>query len=306
VSPDLEAELRDLFRDAGVRGWVHATLVTADSPRQRQREVGLGAREPVVPASVYKLAVLAAFCRAVDAAELDPTEQVTLHPADRTAGPTGLSVLADPVTMSWRDLATSMITVSDNAAADAVHRRVGQHRVRALLDELGLTTTRINGGTAETHRDLLRDTHTRDIAEAFAVLADNNAPSSTHALDPVYGSVTTPADMTHLLAALWRGELASPDQTAFARRVLGAQVWPHRLRAGFPATVQVAGKTGTLASLRNEVGIVTYPDEHPVAVAVFTHAARADTLVPRADAAIAAAAHRAVTALRTPRLTPRS
>lgn len=75
----------------------------------------------------------------------------------------------------------------------------------------------------------------------------------------------------------------------------------HRLRAGFP-TADVAGKTGTLAAIRNEIGVVTFDEEYPVAVAVFTHAARADTAVPRADAAIARAARRAVTVLRCARL----
>jgi hypothetical protein len=59
--------------------------------------------EPVVMASVYKLPLLVAFCRRVDAGDLDAREQVTVDPAGRTTGPTGLSVMRDPVTMSWRD-----------------------------------------------------------------------------------------------------------------------------------------------------------------------------------------------------------
>jgi hypothetical protein len=42
----------------------------------------------------------------------------------------------------------------------------------------------------------------------------------------------------------------------------------------------VAGKTGSLGALRNEVGVVHFEGEHPVAVAVFTHAARADAALP--------------------------
>ena len=39
----------------------------------------------------------------------------------RHAGRDGISALADPVTMSWRDLTTSMITVSGDGAVDVVH-----------------------------------------------------------------------------------------------------------------------------------------------------------------------------------------
>lgn len=81
--------------------------------------------------------------------------------------------------------------------------------------------------------------------------------------------------------------------------MLHAQIWPHRLRSAFPATARIAGKTGTVGAVRSEVGVVIYPGEHPVAVAVFTHAARSDTAVPRADAAIGAA-RAAVNALRMP------
>ena len=298
---EAEADIRQVFRDAGVRGWLHAVPVDAPSRRLREREIRVGADAPVVMASVYKVVVLIAFCRAVDAGDLDPREPITVEPDRRTVGPTGLSALTDPVTMSWRDLAASMITVSDNAAADVVLDRLGARRLDAVLEDLELTGTRIHGGTAETHRSLVADTGTDDVAAAFAVLADNDAPARVRALDPAYGSATTPRDMTRLLAALWRGRTTSPEQTAFAQRLLRAQIWPHRLRAGFP-TADVAGKTGTLAAIRNEIGIVTFDGEYPVAVAVFTHAARADSAVPRADAAIAGAARRAVTVLRCARL----
>jgi beta-lactamase class A len=289
---DAETAVRGVFRDAGVRGWLHARPVDGDGPRSADQEVCVGADIPVVVASVYKLVVLVAFCRAVDAGELHR----------RTPGPTGISALSDPVTMTWRDLATSMITVSDNAAADAVLERIGQDSVRAVIEDLRLTGTRIHGGTAEAQRSLLADTGTDDVAAAFSVLADNNVPVTVRELDPTFGSATTPRDMTRLLTVLWRGEAASPEQTRFARRLLEAQVWPHRLRAGFPGAATVAGKTGTVGAIRNEVGVITYPGEHPVAVAVFTHAARTDITVPRADAAIGAAARHAVNALRTPAL----
>lgn len=254
-------------------------------------------------ASVYKLFVLVAYCREVDAGTVDPREPVVV-PVPRTPGLTGISALADPVTMSWRDLVTSMVTASDNAAADVVHSRVGRDRVAALPAELGLSGTRIRGGTDDVFADLLADTGTDDVAAAFGVLADNDVPVEVRALSPVYGSATTAADVTALLALLWRGELASEASTAFARRLLGAQIWPHRLRAGFPRT-DAGGRQdrhGRRGAVRNDVGVVTYPGEHPVAVAVFTHSARSDTTVPRADAAIGAAARVAVHALRAPAL----
>lgn len=295
---ELEREIGRAFVDAGVRGWLHATAL--DGPA---REVGLGADEPVVMASVYKLPLLVAFCRQVDAGAIDPREPVTVDPTARTVGPTGLSVLRDPVTMTLRDLACSMIAVSDNAAADVLLERIGLAHVETALHDLGMQRTRVRGGTADVHRSLIADTAAADTAAAFRVLTSNDATPEVRAYDPAYGSATTPRDMTRLLAAIWSDRAASPQQCRFARDLLGAQVWPHRLRSGFPPVgVRVAGKTGTLAAIRNEVGVVEFDGERPVVVAVFTHAARADAVLPRADVVIGQSARLAVTELRSGRL----
>jgi beta-lactamase class A len=295
---ELELRIRRTFADAGVHGRLHAVPLGGPA-----REVGVDPDEPVVMASVYKVPLLVAFCRAVDAGGLDPRERVTVDPAERTAGPTGLSVLRDPVTLSWRDLACSMITVSDNAAADVVLRRVGLAAVHEVLRDLELVHTRVQGGTADVHRTLVADTATADTAAAFRALTSNDAAPSVRAYDPALDSATTARDMTRLLAAIWGDRAASPRQCAFARDLLGAQVWSHRLRSGFPPVgVRVAGKTGTLGAVRNEVGVVEFDGERPVAVAVFTRAARAEAVLPRADAVIGRAARLAVTDLRSGRL----
>jgi beta-lactamase class A len=292
-------EILRIFADAGVRGWLHAVALGGSA----SREVGLGPDEPVVMASVYKLPLLVAFCREVDAGTIDPRERVTIVPTERTVGPTGLSILRDDVTMSWRDVALSMVAVSDNAAADVLLERVGLDQLYQAMADLGLTRTRVRSGTAEVHRTLVADTASADTAAAFEALASHDVAPEVRAYDPVYGSATTAREMTMLLDAIWSDRAASAEQCRFAREVLGAQIWPHRLRSGFPyAGVRVAGKTGSLGAIRNEVGVVQFDGERPVAVAVFTHAARADAMLPRADAAIGLAARVAVTDLRSGRL----
>lgn len=291
-------EIRRAFTDAGVHGRLHAMPLGGPA-----REVGLDPDEPVVMASVYKLPLLVAFCRLVDAGEVDPRERITVDPAGRTTGPTGLSIMRDPVTMSWRDLACSMISVSDNAAADVLLRRVGLDRVNEALSDLGLERTRVHGGTADVYRGLVADTAATDTASAFRALTSNDAAVAVRAYDAVLASATTAREMTRLLAAVWSDRAASPQQCRFARDLLGAQASQHRMRSGFPPVgVRVAGKTGTLAAVRNEVGVVEFDGERPVAVAVFTRAARAEELLPRADAVIGQAARLAVTDLRSGRL----
>ncbi|MFF0545956.1 serine hydrolase [Nocardia thailandica] len=286
-----------VFADAGCTGWLHARRCGGPDG-----EVDLGGRERVVTASVYKLLVFTAYCRLVDQGALDPRARLTVDPARCTPGPTGLAALRDPVTLSLRDLAASMMTVSDNAAADILLDLVGPAAVAALAAEQGLTATRVVGGMAQVHESLVRDTDSHTTAEAFAALAGNEEAHTVSAYDPAYASATTPEEMTRFLRALWTGAVLSPAGTATVREVMGAQVWPHRIAAGFPYPgVRVAGKTGTIGAIRNEVAVVEFPGEHPVAVAVFTRAARAEPQLAVVDAAIAETARLAVTELRRPK-----
>ena len=120
---DVRTELSEVFERAGATGRLHAREIGGD------REVGLGADEPVVRASTFKVPVaLEVFAQAADG-ELDLSERVRVPVEGRAPGPTGLSVFSDEAEVSLHDLARSMITVSDNAATDVVCDRVGLDRV---------------------------------------------------------------------------------------------------------------------------------------------------------------------------------
>lgn len=289
----MTSAIEGAFREAGVVGWLHA--VDLDSGR----ELGVRPDESVVLASVFKVPLLVAFFRLVAAGELDPVERVTLAPGVRVAGGTGTSVLLDEVRMSLRDLACLMITVSDNTAADAVLERVGLEHVNRALAELGLARTRVTGSASELHASLMADAGVTDAAELWGRLAEPGMTGRLSALDPARSSHGTPRELTRLLAAIWHDEAAPPPECAQMRRMLGLQVWPHRLASGFPYDdVLVSGKTGTLLTLRNEVGVVEYPDGGRYALAVFTRARSTAATHPRADAAIGTAARLAVQELR--------
>ncbi len=284
--------IADVFADASVTGSLHARLVGQPTAPT----VGWRAAEPVAMASVYKLPVAVAWARMVDRGEIDPRSRVRLDRSGRTDGPTGLSLLLDPVEMSARDLVRLMLTVSDNAAADAVLATVGLPAVNAMVQDLGLTSTVVRSGAAATVEQVQDDTGAADFAAALRALAALDREVRTSAYDPALSSSTTAADMTALLAQLWTWEGSA---AALVRTSMAQQASRHRLGSGFPHDdVVVAGKTGTLGTLRHEVGVVTFPHEVPVAVAVFTQSARAERHLPRVDAAVGAAARLAAAALR--------
>ncbi|MFI8854464.1 serine hydrolase [Streptomyces sp. NPDC053499] len=287
-------KLREMFDDAGVRGWLHVAELRRPAAR-----ITVDADEAVLMGSVYKVPLMVAYCRQVDAGTLDPRHRVTLPPGDRLPGPTGISLLQDEVSMSLRDLVVMMMSVSDNAAADAVLRHVGSRAVEATCRSLGLLRTRIGGGAADTLRRLVAETGAESVDAAMARIADNDRAVPPGVYDPAWATSTTPAEMAHLLRAIWLDEAASPDSCAFMRRTMGLQPWQHRLASGFPYDdVAVYGKTGTFGAMRHEAGVVQLADGRLYTAVVFTQAARADRRLPRADAVVGEAARAAVEHLR--------
>ncbi|MGV9385429.1 serine hydrolase [Nonomuraea sp. NPDC003707] len=278
-------DLREVFDEAGVRGFLHAREVDGDA------EIGLDPDEPVVLASVFKIAIALEYARQAAAGEIARGERLTVTAADKDGG-IGTSGCLDDVSLTLRDLAHFMITMSDNAATDVLLRRVGLDRVNGTLATLGLSRTRLIGGCAELFRQVTEDigadwdAATEDELRAMAVR------------DPARTTAGTPREITTLLGLIWRDQAGPPEACAEVRKVMGEQIWPHRLAAGFPDEVKVSGKTGTLWGIRNESGVVEYPDGKRYAVAVFVRSDVIRSRLPAADAAIGRAARLAVDRLR--------
>ncbi|WP_372350976.1 serine hydrolase [Streptomyces sp. KL116D] len=283
------AAIRAAFADAGVTGWLHALDLDTGA------ELDWHADELVVTASVHKLPLLVALHEQAAAGALDLTEQIDIRPHGRTAGPTGLAAMQDAARLSLRDLAYLMMSVSDNASADLLLARVGLDTVNRTTIRLGLTRTRAQHSFA-TMMAMVREDAGLGGAQA---LADPHVIARLRALDPAQTNRSTPRELTRLLAAIWNDTAGTAEHCAAIRRLMSLQVWPHRLASGFPFDdVHVAGKTGSLPTLRNEIGVVEYPDSGRYAIAVFTRTVRTAAILPAADAVIGTAARIAVDTLR--------
>src|SRR5699024_3316265 len=126
-------------------------------------EAGLRPDDPVVAASVFKVPVLTEYVRQVSAGDLDPARRVRVPAGSGAPGSTGLSVFRDDTDWSLRDLATSMLTVSDNAATDIVTGLVGVPRVNATMAALGLPDTVLIGDCRDLFATLLDDYGVADL-----------------------------------------------------------------------------------------------------------------------------------------------
>ncbi|WP_329532066.1 class A beta-lactamase-related serine hydrolase [Streptomyces sp. NBC_01450] len=294
----VEERIREVFAGAGAECLLHAVPVDARPPGD-VREVAVGADEPVVIASIFKVLLVLEFARQVAAGQLDPRERVRVTAADRLGG-WGTAGCADDVELSLRDLAFFAMSVSDNAAADLLLDRVGLDTVRLLAKELGLDRTRIVGGPRDVLESMLAEVGAgdeREFAVRYPSLPDDRKRRMA-VLDPLRTNASTPRETSELLRLIWRDEAGSPEACARVRDLMSRQVFRHRLVSGFPDDVTIAAKTGTLPGLHMETGVVRYPDGGCYAISVFARTRELTAGRPTVDAAIGAAAGIAVDFLR--------
>jgi beta-lactamase class A len=295
----VERRIAELFEASGAEGFLYAR----ELDDRGGREVAVGAETPVVMASTFKIAVAVAFEREVSTGRLDPRERTTVTSRYRIGG-VGVAGCSDDVEMSWRDLSLLMLTLSDNAATDLIYRRIGRDAVDAVLSDLGLTRTTIVGCCEDLFltmaEDLGFDLHGSDLHEEVANVTPEQIWSLA-VLDPARTSASTPREVASLLEEIWADRAAPDGACERIRSAMRQQVWPHRLSQGFPSDVQVAGKTGTLPAIRNEAGVVSYPDGRSFVVSVFTRAWSLEDRLPEVDTAIGRAARVAVDFLRETR-----
>jgi beta-lactamase class A len=206
--------------------------------------------------------------------------------------------MLDEIELSVRDLAHLMMTVSDNTATDVLMRMVGVDRINATLAELGLEQTTLVGDCDALLSTFSADTGLDAMPLGGFAAVDPEALRRWRVLDPIKTSRSTAAEMSRLLAMIWRDEAGPAEACAEVRRIMAHQVWPHRLTQGFPDGVTLAAKTGTLPGIRNEAGVASFPDGKRYAVAVFTRSATYVDRQPAVDTAIGRAAFAAVSALR--------
>lgn len=266
------AHIRDVWDRVGLRGALHARDLRSG------RTLAISADEMWPILSVGKVALAVALQRLADRGAISLHEVMVLSPDGRTSGTTGVSAMSDEVRLSLRDAAYVALTISDNAAADAIWDRLGRDRVR---ESLAACVPRNAVDLSEPMRDLY------DRLERTGRGLDSSSVNRGTALG-----------LTELLRQLWTGEACAASGCEWILDMMSRQVWRRRLADAFPAEdVSVAGKTGTAGSMRHEIGIVSFADGGAYAVAVLTEQV-GDEPHHRWDWAIGEAARLAIGGLR--------
>jgi beta-lactamase class A len=264
-----------LLTDLGLTGAGCAAPVTGG------QAVGFDTDALVSPASVMKIQIALAVEIAIAKGLVDGTAPRVLSPERRTIGPTGMSLMRDELTMSVRDLVVALLTISDNVATDELIEVVGLDEINRLTRSLGLEHTSIAGNLRDALDQIAAEAGFADFASMLAHDPATTGPPSEEEvmarvrgsapLDPARGTRTTAADAVRLLQEIWTDRAGPPEACASVRRLMAHQLARNRIASAFSPPVSVAAKSGALLGVvRNEAGVVTFPDGAAYAVAVFT------------------------------------
>ncbi|MDR7544579.1 MAG: serine hydrolase [Armatimonadota bacterium] len=230
-------------------------------------------------ASVFKIPVLLELLLQAEEGRLSLDERVPVTEAAKSPGSGVLKELTSSPVLSLSDLAMLMVVISDNTATDILMGRVGIEAINRRLASWGFRVTRVAmdcrrllfelagrpGGpfTPEARLEVEQILRTRPRVFAGRPYADTE------------NNVTTPREMIALLEMLvTEGRLPRSvrEQALFYLR---KQQVRDRLPLHLPPGTDIAHKTGSIAGVRNDAGVLFAP-RGPVLVCAFTRDLKVD------------------------------
>ena len=236
----------------GVAGYLLLDLTSGD-------RIGHLERETFPTASTIKLAIVYELFKQADEGTISLDETLTLDRAKAVGGSGVLFELGTP-TLSIRDYAALMVTLSDNTATNILIDRLGMENIAKRMQALGLHATKL--------RRHMMDT-------AAARRGDEN--------------VSTPDELVRLLQAMYGAADARHGVPSAAIELL-KKPKESRLRKGLPPDVAAADKPGELDGVRVDAGIV-FAKNRPYVFCVMTTFLKDDAAGERAIEEMSRAAY---------------
>ena len=203
-------------------------------------EFFIHADEVMPQASSIKITILAELYRQAQAGKLKLTDEYVVRKEDLVTGSDIMLELTPGITrVTLRDLATFMVAVSDNSATNVLIDKVGLESVDAMLEGLGLHTTRLR----------------RKMMDLKAAGEGRE-------------NVSSPREMMTLLESIYRGKLLNKELTDDYIKVLSTHKQSALLQ-GLPDDAVAANKPGELEAVRNDSGII-FVKNRPYILCVMT------------------------------------
>jgi beta-lactamase class A len=240
------------------------------------REIAVNADRRFPTASTFKVPVLFALYRRAAAGTIDLRQRVTLEEQHRVAGSGVLQDLDPGLQPTIRDLATLMITVSDNQATDMLYTMLGGSFIQQVVSGIGMAQTRVPRTTRAILYNLVgmdeaNAQHTYAMNRELLRIGNRNWSGWSAGIGDD-NDVSTPRDMVTMLTRISAGNDPSPEACAAMIDIMKRQKYNTIIPLLLPGEVETAHKTGSINGVRNDVGIVFAPDAQggPYAIALMS------------------------------------
>lgn len=269
--------------------------------------VDLDGDRPYPLASVFKLPIMIEVARQIQAGEkgLTLNKRLVLRESDKVIGSGRLLDKPAGSTVTLAQAVELMETISDNTATDLVFDVIGLDSVNRMMRGLGLNesdiylknrpawlislgmgsqfrgmgprqiaSTWLKMSSAQRHEAARKvEAENRSLTlSRFQAAEDASADRQSHAENVLVAAAVdnmgSPSDFAELLAKLWKGEILDEKWTDYCLGVLARQKYNTRLPRNLPPGTVVYHKTGTIAGVVNDAGLMEVGDD-PVAIAVF-------------------------------------
>jgi beta-lactamase class A len=226
--------------------------------------VAIDADKPVQTASVIKLTVLYTALEQVRAGRVHLDDKITLNKKDQVQGSGMLMFLDTPVTLTFKDVLTMMIIVSDNTATNLAIDHLGLKTIDDQIVSIGLKDTWLYKKVytpaegpmpADQAQFGLGKTTAREMASVMQrfVACDLNPPGTNAKPTPVDEQLCAVA-MHMLKSQFYRESIPRYLETVDTSE----------------QDTAIANKTGALDAVRNDVGVV-FARHGTIVLSLFTY-----------------------------------
>jgi beta-lactamase class A len=190
--------------------------------------VSLRGDEEFMSASIGKLPVLATLYRDAARGQLDLEEQISVVPEDIQDYGNGENLASFPAdySLSLRQCAYNLVNHSDNIAWAMLNRRLGEDKIRAELEGMGIKNSRYS--------------------------------------DHLSGYFTTPDEVLVLLEKISDPKFTSEKFSSEMLDAMTHTDFEDRIPEKLPTDVRVAHKTGSYSDNFGDAGVVFYRDDQGV------------------------------------------
>jgi beta-lactamase class A len=206
---------------------------------------------------VVKLPILYALYERHDG-HLDALDEPRGLADENRVGGSGVLHLLEGIEPTLADLATAMITISDNAATNELIDYLGTGAINDAAATLGMERTHLGRKMMTTLGD--------DGDAAATTTADGAADAGTDA-EPT--NTTSPLDCARFYAALIHGSDLSERARDAMLDILANQKYGSKFPRYLDYDIELAHKTGTLPTAALDAGVVRPHGERPLYFGVF-------------------------------------